>query len=222
MEFMKVQFRWGFREKSWDFSDLRLPRLFLSLYKMLFMSKLELSSLIGCCVSISTTIGGLDFCRLSYFHGISNDAGLMCPQPKILGCCAPWTKRPLDILPLTNVSRPWTASSMELASSATIAASVGLRHLWISEASGQLRLPPWPGLLNWGPSVGCTLSPHIELHRFAALKRATVGSQVSIRSIISEFRMGWFRQGQNSQLTLYPRDATYRNFRLGTHRSGTN
>ncbi len=62
------------------------------------------------------------------------DAGLMCPQPmcpwpKILGCCAPWTKQPLDIVPLTNVSRPWAASSMELAPSAAIAASVGLQHL---------------------------------------------------------------------------------------------
>ncbi len=42
------------------------------------------------------------------------DAGLMCPRPmcprpKILGCCAPGTKRPLDIVSLTDVSRPWTA-----------------------------------------------------------------------------------------------------------------
>ncbi len=63
-----------------------------------------------------------------------NDAGLMCPWPmcpwpKVLGCCAPWTKRPLDILPLTDVSQPWTASGMELAPSAPIAASVDLRHL---------------------------------------------------------------------------------------------
>ncbi len=62
------------------------------------------------------------------------DAGLMCPRPmcprpKILGCCAPGTKRPLDIVSLTDASRPWTASSMELAPSAAIAASVGLRHL---------------------------------------------------------------------------------------------
>jgi hypothetical protein len=53
----------------------------------------------------------------------------MCPRPKILGCCAPGTKRPLDIVSLTDVSRPWTSSSMELAPSAAIAASVGLRRL---------------------------------------------------------------------------------------------
>jgi hypothetical protein len=62
------------------------------------------------------------------------DAGLMCPRPmcprpKILGCCAPGTKRPLDIVSLTDVSRPWTASSMELAPSAAIVALVGLRRL---------------------------------------------------------------------------------------------
>jgi len=33
--------------------------------------------------------------------------------------------------------------------------------------------------------------------------------------------MGWFGQGQNSQGTLCPRDATSKNFRSGTHRSGT-
>jgi hypothetical protein len=53
----------------------------------------------------------------------------MCPRPKILGCCAPWTKRPLDTVSLTEVSRPWNTSSMELAPSAAIAASVDLRHL---------------------------------------------------------------------------------------------
>ncbi len=41
----------------------------------------------------------------------------------------PGTKRPLDIVSLTDVSRPWTASSMQLAPSAAIAASVCLRRL---------------------------------------------------------------------------------------------
>ncbi len=40
-----------------------------------------------------------------------------------------WMLRPLDIVPLTDVSRPWTASSMKLAPSAAISASVGLQHL---------------------------------------------------------------------------------------------
>jgi hypothetical protein len=32
---------------------------------------------------------------------------LMCPRPKILGCCIPWTKCPLTILPLTERSHPF-------------------------------------------------------------------------------------------------------------------
>ncbi len=31
---------------------------------------------------------------------------LMCPRPKILGCCIPWTKCPLSIVPLTEPSHP--------------------------------------------------------------------------------------------------------------------
>jgi hypothetical protein len=31
----------------------------------------------------------------------------MCPRPKILGCCIPWTKCPLAILPLTEPSHPF-------------------------------------------------------------------------------------------------------------------
>jgi hypothetical protein len=118
----------------------------------------------------------------------TSDAGLMCPRPKVLGCCAPWTKRPLDIVSLTDVSRPWTASSMELAPLAAIAASVGLRPQMDQWGVWPDRLRPWPGLLDWRPSVGCTLGPHIELHCFAALKRAAVGSRVSLRSIKSK---GW-------------------------------
>jgi hypothetical protein len=30
----------------------------------------------------------------------------MCPRPKILGCCIPWTKLPLAILPLTEPFHP--------------------------------------------------------------------------------------------------------------------
>ncbi len=31
----------------------------------------------------------------------------MCPRPKILGCCIPWTKFPLANLPLTEPSHPF-------------------------------------------------------------------------------------------------------------------
>jgi hypothetical protein len=62
-------------------------------------------------------------------RGQGKDAGFMCPRPKTLGWCAPWTKSPLNSVSLTDVSQPWTVSSMELAPSAPIAASVVLRHL---------------------------------------------------------------------------------------------
>ncbi len=55
MEFMKVKFRWGFWAYSWDFSDLNFLPSFLSFYKMLFMNKLEFSSLIDFLVSILKT-----------------------------------------------------------------------------------------------------------------------------------------------------------------------
>ncbi len=121
----------------------------------------------------------------------------MCPRPKILGCCAPGTKRPLDIVSLTDVSRPWTASSMELVPAAAIAASVGLRRL----------------MDQWGvwPASPTPLTRFIGL---APLRRMHAQPTHRIKS------KGWFGQGQNSQGTLCPRDATSKNFRSGTHRSG--
>ncbi len=134
-----------------------------------------------------------------HFH----DAGLMCPRPmcprpKILGCCAPGTKRPLDIVSLTDVSRPWTTSSMQLAPSAAIAASVGLRRL----------------MHQWGvwPASPTPLTRFIGLAPLRRMHARPTQSQIK--------GMGWFGQGQNSQGTLCPRDATSKNFRSGTHRSG--
>ena len=145
----------------------------------------------------------------------------MRPRPKILGCCAPLTKPPLDIVSLTDVSRPWTASTMKLAPSAAIAASVGLRHLmnqwgvWPASPTALTRF------IDWRPSVGCTLGPHIKLHRFAALKGTVLEVWCPFAQSNLNLGMGWFGQGQNNQGTLCPRDATSKNFRSGTHRSGT-
>ncbi len=121
------------------------------------------------------------------------DAGLMCPRPmcprpKILGGCAPWTKRPLDIVSLTDVSRPWTASSMELAPSAAIAASVGLRCLMNHWGVWPVLPTPLTRFIGLAPLRRMHPRPTHELHRFAALKRAAVGSLVSLRSIKSK---GW-------------------------------
>ncbi len=114
----------------------------------------------------------------------------MCLRPKILGCCAPWTKRPLDIVSLTDVSRPWTASSMELALSAAILASVGCRRLmnhwgvWLASPT------PLTRFIGLAPLRQMHARPThaVELHRWAALKRAAVGSLVSLCSIKSK---GW-------------------------------
>jgi hypothetical protein len=115
----------------------------------------------------------------------------------------PLNKAPIDIVSLTNVSRPWTASTMKLAPSAAIAASVGLQYLMNQWGVWPASPTPLTRFIVWRPSVGCTLGPHIELQ-----------SNLNLR-------MGWFGQGQNSQGTLCPRDATSKNFRSGTHRSGT-
>ncbi len=105
-----------------------------------------------------------------------------------------WMLRPLNkaplvyIVSLTNVSRPWTVSSIELAPSAAIVASVGLQRLINHRGVWPASPTPLTCLLDWRPSVGCTLGPHIELHCFATLKRAAVGSLVSLCSIKSK---GW-------------------------------
>ncbi len=69
-----------------------------------------------------------------------DDAGLMCPRPmcprpKILGCCAPWTKPPLEIVSLTDVSRVPTLDrithgSHKAGSTAAIRLPIGYRRKW--------------------------------------------------------------------------------------------
>ncbi len=109
-------------------------------------------------------------------------------RPKILGCCAPWTKRPLDIVPLTDVSRPWTAPSMELALSAATVASVGLRHL--RDQWGVWPASPTP-LTRF-----IRLAPLRRMHDRPTHTHATVGSRESLCSIKSEFRDGMVRSGE--------------------------
>jgi hypothetical protein len=51
----------------------------------------------------------------------------------------------------------------------------------------------------------------------------TLNPKMIVRKLLKNryLVMGWFGQGHNSQGTLCPRDATSKNFRSGTHRSGT-
>ncbi len=152
------------------------------------------------------------------------DAGLMCPwpmcpRPKVLGCCAPWTKRPLDIVSLTDVSRSWTASSMELALSAAIEASVGLRRLmdqWGVWPASPTRLTGFIGL------APLRRMHARSTHRTPPLRSAKAGGswKSGVASLYQIQGMGWFGQRQISQGTLCSRDVTSNNFRSGTHRSG--
>ena len=143
----------------------------------------------------------------------------MCPRPKILGCCAPGTKRPLDIVSLTDVSRPWTASSMELAPSAAIAASVGLRRLMDQWGVWPASPTPLTRFIGLAPLRRMHARP---THRTPPLRSAKArGSWKSGVASLNQIKgMGRFGQGQNSQGTLCLRDATSKNFRSGTHRSG--
>ncbi len=143
----------------------------------------------------------------------------MCPRLKILECCAPWTKRPLDIVSLTDVSRPWTTSSMELAPSTAIAASVNLWRLmnhWAVWPASPTSLTRFIGL---APLRRMHTRP---IHRTPPLRCAKArGSWKSGVASLNQIKgMGWFGQGQNSQGTLCPRVATSKNFRSGKHRSG--
>ncbi len=149
----------------------------------------------------------------------NKDAGLMCPRPKILGCCAPWTKHPLDIVSLTHVSWPWTASRMELAPSAAIAASVGLRRLMNHWGAWPASPTPLTRFIGLAPLRRMHARP---THRTPLLHSAKArGSWKSGVASLNQIKgMGCFSQGQNSQGTLFPRVATSKNFRLGTHRLG--
>ncbi len=94
---------------------------------------------------------------------------------------------------------------MNLAPLAAIAASVGLRHLMDQWGVWPASPTPLTRFIGLAPLRRMHARPKHKLHRFAALKRATVGSQVSLRSIISEFRDGMVRSGAKK-----PRDTLFK------------
>ena len=114
-----------------------------------------------------------------------------------------WMLRPLNKASLRYCVPDRCVPTLDRAPSAAIAASVGLRHLMNHWGVWPASPTPLTRFIDWRPSVGCTLGPHIELQ-----------SNLNLG-------MGWFGQGQNTQGTLCPRDAKSKNFRSGTHRSGT-
>jgi hypothetical protein len=109
--------------------------------------------------------------------------------------------------------------TLDRAPSAAIAASVGLRRLM--DQWGVWPASPTPLTRFIG------LAPLRQVHarptqRTPPLRSAKArGSWKSGVASLNQIKgMGWFGQGQISQGTLCPRDATSKNFRSGTHRSG--
>ncbi len=184
-------------------------------------------------------------------HHNSYYAGLMCPRPmcprpKILGCCAPGTKGPLDIVSLTNVSRPWSASSMQLAPSAGIVASVGLRRLMDQWGVWPASPTPLTRIIGLAPLRRMQARP---THRIKSK-----GWDGSVRGKIAKGHFvqgmqhrrifgrghigrGWTNIAPSQNITVrqlspgedgcyathnHPREAASKHFRAGTQRSETN
>ncbi len=115
---------------------------------------------------------------------------------------------------LTDVSRPWTASSMELAPSAAIAASVGLRRLMDQWAVWPASRTPLTRFIGLAPLRRMHARPTNRTPPLLSAKAR--GSWKSGVALLNQIKgMGWFGQGQNSQVTLCPRDATSKNFGRG-------
>jgi hypothetical protein len=96
--------------------------------------------------------------------------------------------------------------------------SVGLRHLMDHWGIWPASPTPLTRFIGLAPLRRMHARP---THRTPPLCSAKArGSWKSGVASLNQIKgMGWFGQGQNSQGTL-PRDATSKNFRSGTHRSG--
>ncbi len=139
---------------------------------------------------------------------------------------------PTDVSPTENswMLRPLNKASLGycvpdrcvpgLAPSAAIAASVGLRRLMNQWGVWPASPTPLTRFIGLAPLCRMHSRPthRTPPHRSAKARGSWKSGVASLTQIK---RMGWFGQGQNSQGTLCPtRDATSKNFRSGTHRSG--
>ncbi len=109
-----------------------------------------------------------------------------------------WMLRPLNKASLVHCAPDRCVPTLDCIRHGT--SSVGLRHLM--DQWGVWPASPTPLTRFIG------LSPLRRMHARPTHRTPHIG-------------MGWFGQGQNSQGTLCPRDATSKNFQSGTHRSGT-
>ncbi len=105
-------------------------------------------------------------------------------------------------------------SSMELAPSAATAASVGLRHLMDQWGVWPASPTPLTRFIGLAPLRRMHTRP---TNRTPPLRSAKArGSWKSGFASLNQIKgMGWFGQGQNSQGTLCPRDATSKNIGRG-------
>ncbi len=128
-----------------------------------------------------------------------------------------WMLRPLNKASLGYCVPDRCVRTLDRASSAAIAASVGLRCLM--DQWGVWLASPTPLTRFIGLAPLCRLHAW-PTHRTPPLRSAKArGSWKSGVASLNQIKeMGWFGQGQISQGTLCPRDATSKNFRSGTHR----
>ncbi len=111
----------------------------------------------------------------------------MCPRPKILGCCIPWTKCPLSNLPLTKPSHPFDLierSDTRLPTAARFSAA----KRWSSMCGPSVH--PTEGRQSNKPGQGRSDAPLIHWAPEADGARSRVGTH---------------RSG-----TQYPRDALFK------------
>jgi hypothetical protein len=138
--------------------------------------------------------------------------------------CVP-DRKFLDVAPHEQISLGYCVPdqcvpTLGRATPAAIAASVGLRRLMDQWGVWPALPTPLTRFIGLAPLRRMHARP---THRTPPLFSAKVcGSWKSGVASLNQIKgMGWFGQGQISQGTLCPRDATSKNFWSGTHRSGT-
>jgi hypothetical protein len=127
-----------------------------------------------------------------------------------------WMLRPLNKASLGYCVPDRCVPTPDRAPSAAIAALVGLRRLMDQWGVWPASPTPLTRFIGLAPLRRMHARP---THRTPPLRSANWKSGVASLNQIKG--MGWFGQGPISQGTLCPRDATSKNFRSRTHRSGT-
>ncbi len=130
-----------------------------------------------------------------------------------------WMLRPLNKASLGYCVPDRCVPTLDHALLAAIAASVGLRRLMDQWGIWPASPTPLTRFIGLAPLHRMHARP---THRTPPLRSAkALGSWKSGVGSLNQIKgMRWFGQGQISQGTLCPRDATSKNFRSGTHRSG--